>query len=121
MAVGFEMFQMAFQPVLDAYIAGEIDDEALKRDTEWEKRWFWPIVRYLPVFRYCKRAKIRMLAINADSEDLSFVEEGGLPRLGRERMSKYIRDPRAFAKFTNTTAFREYVAYVVSPSYNAHR
>lgn len=121
MAVGFEMFQSSFQPVLDAYIGGEIGDSELERDTEWRKRWFWPMVRYLPVFRYCKAARIRMLAINADSEDLSFVEEGGLPLLGRERMSKYIRDPKGFAAFTNTTAFREYVAYVVSPTYNAHR
>ena len=41
MAVGLEMVQMQFQPVLDAYIAKKISAEEMKDQVEWQKRWSW--------------------------------------------------------------------------------
>jgi uncharacterized iron-regulated protein len=45
MAVGLEAVQSRFQPVLDDFIAGRIDEAELEASTEWKKRWFWPFER----------------------------------------------------------------------------
>ena len=35
-------------------------------------------------------------------------------------MGKYITDPEGFGQFASTTAFKEYVDYVIRPSYELH-
>ena len=47
MAVGLEAVQRRFQPVLNDYVAGRINEEQLERDVEWKRRWFWPFNRYV--------------------------------------------------------------------------
>ena len=121
MAVGFEAIQRKFQPVLDDYLNGKIDLAQLEIQTEWEKRWFWPFRNYAPVFEAAKKYNFELLALNADSEDLGTVEMDGLAGLPKERLAYYIPDRGLFRDFTNTTAFREYVAYVVAPSYRSHK
>ena len=39
LAVGLEAVQRRFQPALDAYLAGELDENALQEAVEWRKRW----------------------------------------------------------------------------------
>lgn len=39
LAVGLEAVQRKFQPALDAYLADEIDEDALQEAVEWKKRW----------------------------------------------------------------------------------
>ena len=39
LAIGMEMFQQPFQPALDAYIAGEINEEEMLRRTDYFERW----------------------------------------------------------------------------------
>lgn len=38
-ALGLEMFQRPFQPVLDAYLAGTLDEAGLVTGSEYEQRW----------------------------------------------------------------------------------
>jgi len=120
LAVGFEMFQRRFQPVLDAYVAGDISEAELEEQSEWRTRWYWPFSRYLPVFRLCRSEGIEMLALNVDSEDLAMVESGGVRKLG-SRLDEYVKDRAGFAAFSSTTAFKEYVAYTILPSYAQHK
>merc|ERR1719174_1122630 len=77
--------------------------------------------RFQPVFEAAKQNNFELLALNADSEDLGVVEMSGLAGLPNTTLAKYIPDRRVFADFTNTTAFREYIAYVVAPSYRSHK
>lgn len=120
MAVGLEAVQSRFQPALDAYIAGEISAAELEAAVEWRKRWFWPFAGYLPVFQACRDLRIPLLALNVDSEDLSMVETGGLPALPESTLRRYVPDGLGFSRFASTTAFKEYVAYIVKPSYTMH-
>lgn len=125
MAVGLEAVQQRFQPFLDAYVGGEISEQELETAVEWKKRWFWPFEQYLPVFRACRELTASgrptpLLALNVDSEDLSKVEAGGLPALDQAVLSRYVPDREGFAAFSATRAFREYVGYVVRPSYDMH-
>ena len=121
MAVGLEAVQRRFQPVLDDYLKGTIDLKQLEAQTEWSTRWTWPFANYVPVFEAARLNNFELLALNADSEDLGVVEMSGLAGLPNATLAKYIPDRRVFADFTNTTAFREYIAYVVAPSYRSHK
>ena len=121
MAVGLEAVQRRFQPVLDDYLAGRITEAELEEGVEWKKRWFWPFEAYVPVFRACRELGVSLLALNVDSEDLSKVEVGGLPALPPATLSRYISDRDGFASFASTTAFKEYVAYIIKPSYAMHQ
>lgn len=121
MAVGLEAVQRQYQPVLDAYGQGRLSTAQLRAAVEWDKRWSWPFERYVPVFEAAREAGTPLLALNVDSEDLALVQTGGFPALGARRMAKYIPDAEAFASFSSTAAFREYVEYVLRPSYNLHK
>jgi len=121
MAVGLEAVQQRFQPALDAYVAGRITEAELEEAVEWKKRWFWPFDRYLPVFQACRELGIPLLALNVDSEDLSKVEIRGFPALPKETLRGYVPDANGFGAFASTTAFKEYVAFVIKPSYAIHQ
>ena len=121
MAVGLEMIQVQFQPVLDAYISKQISDEELKQQVQWEKRWSWSFEGYLPIFQTCRELNIPLIALNVDSEDLGLVEANGLPGLSREKLQKYIPDPNGFAQFARNRYYKTYVDYVISPSYDLHK
>ena len=93
MAIGLEQVQNQFQPVLDDYVQGRIDLEEMKKKVEWEKRWMWDFEGYRDVFETARELKIRLLALNVDSEDLALVEKEGYPGLPIQRLRKYIKDP----------------------------
>lgn len=120
LAVGLEAVQRQFQPALDAYTQGQISSDQLRVETQWDSRWAWPFSRYVPVLHAAKEAGARLVALNVDSEDLRVVQEGGFPGLGRRRMGKYITDPEGFGEFASTAAFKQYVDYVIRPSYVLH-
>jgi hypothetical protein len=93
MAIGLEQVQTQFQAVLDAYIDGTITLQQMKEGVDWEKRWMWDFEGYRPIFETAKDLKIKLLALNVDSEDLSMVEKEGYPGLPLSRLRKYIKDP----------------------------
>ena len=121
MAVGLEMIQVQFQPVLDAYISKQISDEELKEQVQWKKRWSWSFEGYLPIFQTCRKLNIPLIALNVDSEDLGLVEANGLPGLPRDKLQKYVPDPNGFAQFARNRYYKTYVDYVISPSYDLHK
>lgn len=120
-AVGLEAIQRRFQPVLDAYVRGELTDEDLEAKTEWRTRWFWPFDRYLPVFRTCKQLQLPLVALNVDSEDLSCVEVGGLPGIDKAVLQSYVPNPQAFSQSVRTGAFKAYENRIIKSSYDMHK
>jgi len=93
MAVGLEQVQSQFQPVLDAYINGNISLDEMKFFVQWDKRWTWSFENYKEIFVVAKDLGIRLLALNVDSEDLVLVEKEGYPGLPTKQLHKYIKDP----------------------------
>ena len=65
--------------------------------------------------------QVPLIALNVDSEDQSKVEVGGLPALEKQTLRSYLPDSEGFAAFASTTAFKEYVAYIIKPSYAMHQ
>lgn len=118
--VGLEAVQQQFQPALDAYSRGDISAQEMRRSVRWDERWVWPFERYEPVFEACRSKGVKLLATNVDSEDLARVEVGGYKNLDKAALNRYVPNKSLFVQFANTSAYREYVRYVIEPSYDAH-
>ena len=119
-AVGLEQVQVQYQHVLDEFVAGKWSADELKDLVEWDKRWVWSFEIYRELFETAQQLRIPLIALNVNSEDLSFVEEGGLPALPRQTLASYVPDASGFASFASNSAFGTYVDYVIRPSYNLH-
>lgn len=68
MAIGMEFFQLPFQPVLDDYIAGKIDEKEFLRKSEYFQRWRIDYRNYRPIIRYAKEHGIPLLALDLSEE-----------------------------------------------------
>lgn len=121
LSVGMEMVQKRFQPVLDDYVAGRLDDQQLFQGTEWATRWTWPFELSVPIFRYCKEKGIKLVALNTDSETLAKVERGGLEELQAQDWARLVPDRRGFGEMGKDPAFKAYLSRVVIPSYYLHQ
>ena len=81
LAIALEMFQRPFQPVLNRYLAGEIDEERLKEQTEYETRWGFDWEFYAPILRFARANQIPLIALNTPAEITFKVAESGLNSL----------------------------------------
>lgn len=89
LAIALEMFQRPFQPSLDRYLAGEIDEAQLRAETEYDTRWGFDWEYYAPILRFAKAHNLPLLAINTPTEITRKVAENGLESLSEADM-RYI-------------------------------
>ena len=85
LALGLEMFFTPFQPALDAYVAGEIDEKTMLERTEWATRWGFGWEMYAPMIRLCREKKLPVIALNAPKEITRTVSRQGLDALTPEQ------------------------------------
>ncbi len=85
LALGLEMFFTPFQPALDAYVAGEIDEPTMLERTEWATRWGFGWEMYAPMIRLCREKKLPVIALNAPKEVTRTVSRQGLDALTPEQ------------------------------------
>lgn len=93
LGIGLEFFQQPFQPVLDDYIAGKIDEAEFIRRSEYFERWRFDYRLYRPIFRYAREHGIPLIALNIEKEIIDQVREGGMESLDeaqRARLPKQI-------------------------------
>lgn len=81
LAIGVEFFQQPFQPQLDAYIAGQIDERELLISAQYFKRWGYDYRLYAPIVRYAREHGLPLLALSAPGELIDAVREGGVDGL----------------------------------------
>lgn len=81
LAVGLEFFFQPFQAVLDRYIAGEIDESDLLRETEYFERWRFDYRLYRPIFRFAREHGIPLIALNLEKEITQQVGKAGIDSL----------------------------------------
>lgn len=84
LAVGMEMFQQPFQPHLDAWLRGELDEPALLERTEYERRWGYDFAMYRPILEYAREHGLPLVALNAPSELSREVAKRGTGDLPEE-------------------------------------
>jgi uncharacterized iron-regulated protein len=103
-AMGFEMFPRRVQPVLDEWIEGGLSTEAFLAKVEWETVWGFAAELYLPLFHFCRRHRVPMLALNCRRPLVTRVGKEGWDAIpGDERDGL---TPSAPA----TLAYRRYLA-----------
>lgn len=110
-AIGLEMIQRPFQPVLDRYISGEITEAELVEQTQYERRWGYSWELYAPIFRYAQSQGIPLLALNTPTEITRQVAREGLNSLEPEAFT-YI--PPLEEIDTTNTDYQAVVAEVFS-------
>lgn len=102
-AVGFEMFPRRVQPVLDEWVAGELDTQHFLDKVDWKSVWGYDPQLYLPLFHFCRQQQVPMLALNCNRPLVTRVGKDGwdaIPEEERDGLS-----PAAEA----TAAYREYL------------
>jgi uncharacterized iron-regulated protein len=80
-AVGLEMIQLPFQRKLDEYLEWDIDEAELVDGVEWHERWGYDFAYYRPVLEHARRARLRVLALNAPRELTQKVAREGIDAL----------------------------------------
>jgi uncharacterized iron-regulated protein len=81
LAIGLEMFQKPYQPIINQYLAGKISEDQLIEQTEYKKRWGWPWENYAPLLRFAKAHQLPVIALNTPIEVLRKVSKSGLENL----------------------------------------
>lgn len=79
--IGVEWFQQNFQPVLDNYLAGKINEDQLLEQTDYYNRWRYDFRMLRPILEYAKAHQLPVIALNAPSELTSKVGMQGLDSL----------------------------------------
>lgn len=83
-AVGMEMFQTPFQGALDDWVDGQLDEEALRRETEWDSRWGHDFSVFRPMLEFARSRRIPVYALNAPRELARAIAETGVEGLSDE-------------------------------------
>lgn len=81
LAIGVEFFQTPFQPQLDAYVGGELDERQLLIATQYFRRWGYDYRLYAPIVRYAREHGVPLIALSAPSELVQAVRERGIDGL----------------------------------------
>lgn len=98
-ALGMEMFQRPFQPVLDAYVAGEVDEAQMLAESEYEVRWGFDPTFYSPLWQAARAAGVPVVALNVRREltkRVSAVGVDGLSETERADLPELVFGPQAY-------------------------
>lgn len=88
LAIGVEYFQQPFQPYLDDYIAGRIDEKEMLVKTEYFKRWQLDYRLLQPIFQFAREKHIPVLALNVPDEIHNKVFKDGMKSLSPEERAQ---------------------------------
>ena len=83
-AIGMEMFTKQYQPFLDQWVAGEIDENKFLEETRWNSEWGYDYDLYKDILDFAREKKIPVIALNAPKELVKIVSKKGLKNLSDE-------------------------------------
>ena len=84
LSIGMEMFDHTYQPVLDRWIAGELDEAAFLQQTHWYANWRFDFGLYRDILEYAKENKIRVVALNVPFHIPAKIRVGGIASLSAD-------------------------------------
>jgi uncharacterized iron-regulated protein len=102
LVLGFEMFPRSVQPVLDRWVAGELTEAQLLRESDWRSIWGFDPQMYLPIFHFARMNRIPMQALNVSREFTRAVSERGfdaIPAREREGVTRPAKPLREYEDF----------------------
>ena len=81
LAIGMEMFQQRFQPVLDQYVRGTVDEAELLSLTDWERNWGYDASMYRALWRTAHDYGVPVIGLNTPRNVTRTVARHGLDAL----------------------------------------
>ncbi len=106
LVLGVEWFQARFQPVLDAFIAGTIDEAEMLLRTEYFDRWGFDYRLYRPIVLYAREHGIPIIALNASRELTQEISASGIEGL-QGKLKEELPDGYDFSDQTYDRHLRE--------------
>ena len=88
LAIGMEMFQRPFQPTLDEYVSGAIDEREFLNRSEYYKRWGYDYNLYKPILDFARRDRVPVVALNMRKEITEKVSKEGMDALTDEERNE---------------------------------
>jgi uncharacterized iron-regulated protein len=67
-ALGMEMFTRSQQPILDRWVAGELDEKNFVKQSRWFEGWKMDFAYYRDLLLYAREHHIPVIALNAEKE-----------------------------------------------------
>jgi uncharacterized iron-regulated protein len=89
LSVGMEMFAKPYQPILDEWIAGNLDETAFLRKTHWYNNWRFDYQLYRDILNFVKENHICLVALNIPFHIPPKIATGGIDSLLEEE-KKYL-------------------------------
>lgn len=68
MVIGLEMLPRSAQPVLDAWVAGDLSEDELLSQSRWDEVWGYDPAMYLPILHFARMNRIPLVALNIAPE-----------------------------------------------------
>ena len=96
LTIGMEMFDHTYQPVLDEWTAGELDQTEFIEKTHWYANWRFDFDLYRDILEYAKEKGLRIIALNVPFYIPGKISVGGIASLSQE-------DRRHLPKTIDTT------------------
>jgi len=87
-AIGMEAFQQPFQRHLDDYVAGELSEPELLRETEYYGHWKFDFRLYQPILSYAREQGLPLVALNLPVELVRKVGRQGIDGLSDEERAE---------------------------------
>lgn len=107
LAIGMEFFQQPFQSVLDAFVAGDLSEAEMLKQTEYFERWRFDYRLYRPILRFAREQGIPLIALNLPKELTEKVGSQGLEALSAQERARL---PAGMD--SSNTAYRKRIATV---------
>jgi uncharacterized iron-regulated protein len=107
MEAGMEMFDRSYQPVLDLWSAGVLEEENFLRKVHWYANWRFDFALYRNIFSFIKENRIKIIALNIPSHITARIRVGGIDNLADDD-KQYL--PKEID--TSNTAHRNYAEQV---------
>ena len=78
LAIGMEMFNRPVQPVIDRYLAGELDEKSFLKESGYFKNWSFDYRFYRDIINFAKYNHLPIIALNLEKDIVDQVfREGG--------------------------------------------
>ncbi len=81
LTVGLEMFDRSYQPVLDLWSEGGLDEEAFLRRTHWYANWRFDYALYREILAFARSERIPLVALNVPPNIPPKIRVGGIDTL----------------------------------------
>jgi uncharacterized iron-regulated protein len=81
LALGMEMFVLSQQPILDRWVAGELDEKTFLKQSQWFDNWNMDFAYYREILNFARDRHIPVIALNAEKALVKAIRSKELAQL----------------------------------------